>query len=292
MLEYVVCDGWMAASTTTAALIRKIDAERPTLLLDEVDAMMKGDTERAEAVRGILNAGYRRSCKATTCVGQGAAISTKDWHLFGAKALTGLGGLHDTLASRCIPISLKRRKADETVEKHREREQEAPARALNTQVAAWVVDHFDELVGARPALPDDLSDRAADIWEPLLAIADVVGGSWPSRGRATARHLASGGNGDDDSKGVELLRDIRTVFSDRERIWTSELIAGLLALDEAPWRDLFGGKQLDVAGLGRRLKNYKIKSKDIRIGEPVKKGFEREQFVDAWARYLVPAEPS
>lgn len=222
------------------------------------------------------------------CVGQGKDISTKDFRVFGAKALTGLGGLHDTLANRCIPISLKRRRPEESVERFREREQEAPARALNARVAAWVVDHFDELRDARPALPDELSDRAQDIWEPLLAIADASGGSWPSRARAAAKHLASGGLGDDDSMNGRLLRDCRTVFGEREHMTSRDLLDGLAAIEEAPWRDHFG-KQLDAASLARKLKGYGIRPKSIRVGDSVPRGYEREAFADAWARYL-PAE--
>jgi hypothetical protein len=248
VLELLVRDAWLAASTSAAALTRKVDQDSPTLLLDEVDAMMKGDKDRAETVRGILNAGHRRSGKCTTCIGQGKDITFRDWHVFGAKALTGIGGLHDTLASRCIPISLKKRRDDEHIERFREREQREDATALRDRAASWVVDHFDDLIAARPDLPDELSDRAQDIWEPLLAIADAFGGTWPALGRIAAKRLASGGNGDDDSRGVELLRDIRTVFAGRERLWTSELIAGLVAIDEAPWGDL-RGKRLDANGL-------------------------------------------
>jgi hypothetical protein len=288
VLEFLVRDSWLAASTTAAALVRKVDHDSPTLLLDEVDALMKGDKERAEAIRGILNAGYRRSGKCTTCIGQGKDITFRDWRVFGAKALTGIGGLHDTLASRCIPIALKKRRDDEHIERFREREQRAPATELHDRAASWVAEHFDELQAARPELPDDLSDRASDIWEPLLAIADVFGADWPALARVAAARLANGGNGDDDSKGVELLRDIRTVFNGHERLWTGDLLARLIAIDEAPWGDLYG-KRLDAASLARRLKGYKVKSKDLRIGSDVKKGFERAAFEDAWARYL-PAQ--
>ena len=40
-----------------------MDAERPTLLLDESDAAFNGEKEYAEALRGLLNTGHRRSGK-------------------------------------------------------------------------------------------------------------------------------------------------------------------------------------------------------------------------------------
>lgn len=291
VISHLVPQPWLAASISAAVLVRKVDEEKPTLLLDEVDALMKGDKERAEAIRGILNAGYRRSGMATLCVVKGGSVGYQDFHVFGAKALTGLGGLHDTLASRCIPIKLKRRRPEEPVERFRERQQRGPATVLHDRALSWAVDHMADLVGAWPVLPEELSDRAQDVWEPLLAIADLAGGEWPARARGVATRLASGGGGDDDSRNVELLRDIRGVFGTRERMTTKDLLDALVGIEEAPWRDLFG-KQLDANALGKRLKGYQVKSKDLRTENGTKKGFEREAFADAWSRYLPAEEPS
>src|SRR5262249_51038863 len=66
--ELIVANPWMTGSVTTAVLMRKIERDAPTLLLDETDATFKGDKERAEALRGILNSGYRRGGVASLCV--------------------------------------------------------------------------------------------------------------------------------------------------------------------------------------------------------------------------------
>ena len=39
------------------------------------------------------------------------------------------------------------------------------------------------LVEADPVMPDGITDRPADVWEPLLAVADAAGGDWPQTGR-------------------------------------------------------------------------------------------------------------
>jgi hypothetical protein len=98
---------------------RKIDAERPTLLLDESDAAFKGDREYAEALRGVLNSGHRRGGKTTVCVGQGAEIGFKDFSTYCPKAIAGIGKLPDTVQSRSIPIRLKRRAPGERIERFR-----------------------------------------------------------------------------------------------------------------------------------------------------------------------------
>jgi hypothetical protein len=87
------------------------------------------------------------------------------------------------------------------------------------------------------------------------------------------------------SLGVRLLGDVRAVFEELDRITTAALLERLKALEEAPWSDL-RGKPLDARGLARLLKPYGIAYKTVREGELTAKGYERADFVDAWARYL------
>ena len=51
---------------------------------------------------------------------------------------------------------------------------------LRRRAARWVADHLPALQAADPAVPDELDDRQADNWRPLLAIADEAGGEWPN----------------------------------------------------------------------------------------------------------------
>jgi hypothetical protein len=186
VLEPLVARPWLTGRTSAAALIRKIDGECPTLLLDETDAAFGGEKEYAEALRGALNTGYRRSGKATICVGQGVNITVRDFKTFSAKAIAGIGNLPDTVADRAIAIKLRRRKADEACGRWREREGHQEAAPLREALAAAVAPTVDRLRDANPELPPELSDRQADVWEPLLAIADCAGGNWPQ----DARHAA------------------------------------------------------------------------------------------------------
>ena len=39
---------------------------------------------------------------------------------------------------------------------------------------------------AWPALPEGVTDRRAEAWEPLIAIADAAGGTWPERARVAS----------------------------------------------------------------------------------------------------------
>ncbi len=108
ILELLVHNPWLTGRATAAALVRKIESEHPTLLLDETDSALRSGDEYAAALTGVLNNGYRKGMAYTMCVGQGANITTKDFHPYGPKAIAGIGQLPDTVADRAIPIRLKR----------------------------------------------------------------------------------------------------------------------------------------------------------------------------------------
>ena len=193
VLDLVVARPWFTGRVTAAVFVRKIDGERPTLLLDESDAAFNAEKEYAEALRGVLNTGFKRNGKSSMCVGQGAAISYKDFSTFCPKAIAGIGNLPDTVADRSILIRLQRRAPSERVERFRERLVREEAGPLRQALQTFAQTETDRLCDARPSLPDELSDRAADVWEPLLALADHAGGQWPAEAkRPRSRCLAAG----------------------------------------------------------------------------------------------------
>jgi putative DNA primase/helicase len=115
----------------------------------------------------------------------------------------------------------------------------------------------------------------------------MAGGSWPDRGRHAALKL-SGVEGESQSIGVELLSDIKEAFTQRriDKISTVDLISALCDDDESPWSTYNRGKPITPRQVSRRLHEYDIKSKTVRIGYATPKGFEIEQFNDAFSRYL------
>ena len=71
---------------------------------------------------------------------------------------------------------------------------------------------LDALTDAEPDMP--VEDRAADVWEPLIAVADQAGGAWPERARGACLTLTGKAEADDAERSVSLrlLADLRTVF--------------------------------------------------------------------------------
>jgi Protein of unknown function (DUF3631) len=67
------------------------------------------------------------------------------------------------------------------------------------------------LTDAEPELPDELSDRMQDVWEPLLAVAELAGDEWANRARTAAVDLYRKRDEDEQSIGRRFHADIRAV---------------------------------------------------------------------------------
>jgi Protein of unknown function (DUF3631) len=281
------------ANTSAAALYRSIEKIAPTLLFDEVDAIFtRNGGDREQELRGILNAGFRRGPMGTVLRTVGPQHTPMRFPVYCPKALAGIGDLPDTITDRSIVIRMKRKRPADHVERMRSRDVAEPAAAMRFRVSDWVAAEIDALSTARPELPDALDDRAADIWEPLLAIADLAGGAWPATARAAAIALSSGRD-DDASYGVRLLADVRQVFLDAgtDRMASAAMCAGLNAMEEAPWGGWGEGKGIDPRTLARRLRPYEVRPDSVRILDGTVKGYLRAWFADAWASYCPVKDP-
>ncbi len=87
--------------------------------------------------------------------------------------------------------------------------------------------------------------------------------------------------------GIRLLADLRMVFGQNDVMSTDTLLSLLHKIEEAPWSDL-RGKALTDRGLAQRLRQYGVRSKVVRVGAATPRGYAREDFHDAWTRYLGP----
>src|SRR5262249_39939108 len=70
-----------------------------------------------------------------------------------------------------------------------------------------------------------------------------------------------------------------------EALSTKEILRRLIELDESPWGDI-KGRQLDDRGLAQRLRQYSIKSKNLKLDGSIVKGYSTLDLHDAWERYL------
>jgi putative DNA primase/helicase len=281
LLGRLACRPLTASNISPAALFRCIDAWNPTLLVDEADAFARENEE----LRGLLNCGHTRD-GAYVVRTVGDDHTPRKFNTWGAKALAGIGKLADTLMDRAIVIELRRKLPHEQVERLRHAEPDL-FETLAEKLARFAEDYRGAVRQARPELPAKLNDRAQDNWEPLLAIADTAGEAWHVRSRKAALKL-SGAEDATMSTGTELLADIKEVFEAKrvDRISSADLIQALCEDDEMPWATYNRGKPISPRQVAKRLADYGIRSKSVRIGCGTPKGYLLEWFDEAFSRYL------
>jgi hypothetical protein len=294
----------MTEGATAAALVRMIDeANPPTFLLDEMDTVYNRRTAdpNAENMRRFLNAGFKRGAVFYRCGWQGKEIIVEKLPAYCPKAVAAVGDhLPDSVNDRCVPIEIERQKKKRKARKMRDRDAVASMALLRDELR--VLSHrrklLDDLRTARPEMPDELNDRAQDICEPLIAIADEAGENWGKAVRTALKKLYGEQDKERDLN-VRLLADIKRVFDEideggKQELSTQILLERLVEIaDDAPWadwwEDLLKSGKIKSAGskLAYRLKRYPIKPTTIRIDEDTTaKGYRRDQFEDAWSRYL------
>ena len=292
--QYLVANPEMTLSASPAALFRLVSAAPITILFDEVDAIFNPkNTGNTEDLRAMLNAGYKRSATIPRCVGDAKAMAVQRFKVYAPAALAGIAGhMPDTITTRAITVHMRRRAPGETVEAFKTRRVEAEAAPLRERLAAWVGDVAERVGEAEPEMPEGVTDRSAEIWEPLIAIADAAGDHWPETARAACEHFVTNANPRAGSIGTRLLADLRDVFTARnaDRLPTTAILDALHAMDEAPWNDFYG-KPFDARHLSKELSRYSVHVQAFKVNGTTVKGYQatgETGLEDAWNRYLPP----
>lgn len=301
LLELLTFHAWRCDKTTAAALLRSVERDSPTLLLDEWDSSARRADDYVAAMSGLLNSGFRRGGSHRICdKGPNGEIGLHDYPTFCCKAVAAIGRLPDTVCDRSLPIIMRRKSRNERVARFRRREVEPEAAVLREACEAWAIQFSEKLRAVRPDLPEGLNDRQQDVSEPLFVIALQSGGEWPVRARQAIVELCTGEAADDDSVGARLLADIRNIFHPLDdnknalpaldRITSQELVDKLAQMEDRPWPE-WGKAQKPMSRpqLARQLVRFGVSPRSIRLDdEKVKRGYYREDFADAWTRYLPP----
>ncbi|HEV8526410.1 MAG TPA: DUF3631 domain-containing protein [Actinomycetes bacterium] len=287
ILELLCPGSERLAGTSASYMFRRIAQGDVTVLLDECDATWKrrnGD-ESAEALRSIVNAGHRKGATVGRVEMQGKKAELARFPVYAPVALAGIGDLPDTILDRAVIVRMRRRAPDEKVSEYRERVTRPEGEKLRDRLTEWV-QKFGDVVGDEwPDMPDGVTDRAADVWEPLLMVADLVGDEWAKRAREACVAFVTGSRDDSASVGVRLLGDLRGVFDNADAMWTDTILQKLWPLEESPWGDWYG-RQLNARDLTKLLKPYGVRPRDVKLDDTNRKGYRREDLSDPWRRYL------
>lgn len=270
-----------SSNITAAALFRCIEKYKPTLIIDEVDTFVNDN----EDLRGVLNAGHSRDNPyIIRCAGDDN--EPKEFFVYGAKALSGIGKIPSTLMDRSISLTLRRKLSNE----HRDRVRDLSRDTTDTikaKLARWSDDNLLAVKEAAPTLPQAINDRMQDNWEILLKIAVVLGGDWLQRANSACIEI-SGIEHDEPSLNEQLLMDIKAVFELKKvtRIFSDALIIALCSDPEMNWSTYNRGKPVTQKQISNRLGEYGISPKQMRIGNENKRGYDIAYFQDTFKRYL------
>ena len=202
------------------------------------------------------------------------------------KVMAAIGRLPETLADRCIVIQMQRKSAQEQCA----RLKDLDGTEVRSKCARFVNDYEGQIKVGRPEMPNGLNDRAADIWEPLLVLADLAGGEWPRLAREAAQGL-SGGMAESNVIGL-LLIHIFAEFRKRAsgRMFSRDLVAELNAYGNRPWAEGLKGERIDEYWLANQLRRYGVRPKTLWVQGVAAKGYVREDFEEVFRRYITPKD--
>jgi hypothetical protein len=274
---------------TAAVTFRLIDRDRPTLLLDEVDNL---DLRNNPTLRSVINSGHDTDGRIMRFL-EGEIV---EFSVFAPLALAFIGnGLPLPTLHRSIVINMERNPAAKLMrfDPKTNQEQRQDCDTVYRETFLWAQQCK---LNPNPPLPEQLRNRVADNWRPLIAIADACGPFWAKAAREAAVALSK--HQDEDSA-VLLLSDIRDIFDGHpttDRLTSKLIVDELNDLPDAPWvewrgpRDDQTPRRLSQGQLARILAIFSIRPRTIwppRRGtnDRSAKGYFRHQFEAAWASY-------
>lgn len=274
--------GFIVSNASPAAIFRAIEAWMPTLLLDEADTWMRQNEELA----GVLNSGHTRRTARVIRVaevdGQHLPVAFSTWC---PMAIAGIGTQRDTLMSRSVIISLRRKLPDERVARL-PHDLHSQLLRVRRQAARWAADNSVKLGAMSVEPPPCGNDRLQDNFTPLWRIAAVLGGPWPDR--LAAAYVAQATTDDDaEPAGIMMLRDIADIFASHrtDRIATTEVVMDLIALEDRPWSDWRNGRPVTAQSVAKQMKPFGIKAKVLKLNGTAARVYLRSEIDAAAARY-------
>lgn len=280
----MVCElahkGKILVDVTHPSFAEEIHEHQATVGLDEMDILF--GTGRAKVVlRSLLNAGYRRKGATWTRAGRDEKC------IFGPVVMAGLGkkwrAADDLKALRSRTITVTMARTGEA-EHYRPREHDALAAALRKVLGKWAVRHAPLILEDWPDMPDGVDGRPAELWEPLLMVANAAGGHWPETALAACRELALGSQDNAPEElplSQQLLADLRTVFGSEAKLSTVKIVRRLYDLPGAPWRQLWPNEASAPRELSALLGDG-VRPVKVRDGEQSLRGYDRRSLELLW----------
>ena len=289
VVSHLLPNPLMTSSISSPALFRILDKDKTrVILIDESDTVFgrNGDKEKAEGLRQLLNASFKRGQSVLRC--EPPNFEPREFLIFAPIALAGIGtsAIPETVADRALMIEMRRMLSNERILEFESDEVEKYFSPVKEKLELFARENESRYRDLRPELPrESLNPRARDLWKPLYKIAECAGEEWVQKARLASVALSAGESDPEEaSLSLRLLSDTREVFQE-DQLATRELIDRLRELEESPWVYL---DRFNPSVLAHLLKNYGIKPKPFSGGKV--RGYYRKSFEDPWSRYLDPLE--
>lgn len=280
VVKSMVRDGLMTSNLSPAVFYRLTEFYQVTLLIDEADTFVKGADPH---LNGLINSSHTKS-GASILRCDGDDNQPKVFSTWMPMLLASIGSLPDTIMDRSITINLRRKKCGETTERLPV-DLYSVLYPLRQKIARWCLDNA-AIIETNIIEPVDIgNDRAVDNWLPLFTIAALIGQEWQNRCEAAYKALT---DVPVMEQPTQLLHDIREILEQygEAKITTQELIDRLCDDPSGIWGEANRGKAITGAYMAKLLKPYNISPATIRFSSEIKRGYEKQQFQDAFDRYL------
>ena len=289
VVSHLLPNPLMTSSISSASLFRILDRDNSkVILIDESDTVFgrNGDKEKAEALRQLLNASFKRGQSVIRC--EPPKYEPREFKIFAPIALAGIGtsAIPETVADRALMIEMRRMLPNEQILEFESDEVEKYFFPIKEKLQNFATENESRYRELRPELPrESLNPRARDLWKPLYKVAECAGDEWIRKALLASVALSSGESDPEEaSLSLRLLSDTREVFTE-DQITTKDLIERLRELEESPWAYL---ERFNPSVLAHLLKNYGIRPKPFSGGKV--RGYYRKSFEDSWSRYLDPVQ--
>jgi energy-coupling factor transporter ATP-binding protein EcfA2 len=300
---------YLSSDISKAPIFQTIDANKPTILIDEVHRVFK---EHPDVVSVLQQGWDYHACRTARARGE--------FNTFAIAILAGIGDYGSTeLKSRSAILEMIEDRSEKPPAKFVPRRAAEAMRTLRRKTLRWTMDVREALMDAEPKLPPMISrNRIGDLAEILLRAADVAGGDWPERAR-NALLTAAANNLDDDEDAPRLLlsaiyevinnpdlylhyqdpTDANTQTPRRKAceasfIWTVELVQEIKRRHDLPFDKLTAHA---MAKLLRGFRRAPIRPSKLMTGgrgSQTWRGYRRADLENAFALYAIgddaPAE--
>jgi Domain of unknown function (DUF3854) len=288
-----------ASSLSEAVMFRLINAEAPTLLIDEAETI-DGRSERAEGLRAIAHEGYKQGGQVPRCDGDDHEVRWFDVHC--PKVFAAIGGLTGALLDRCVVIHIEKAPKGSARKSTRCRVLHRDVRDLIVKLEAYTLQSSDALRRLYDDEPDcgywpSITDREAELWGPLLIHARLAGPDSEAKLIAVVDKFSEekAEIKSADSKIAKTIALLDAISKHPDSTFTPGDVVPMLAQSEAWGRTLAEVKGRDddsvrisqAAKVGYFLRNFRLRGKKNGTGHMA---YESEAAIDCLSAHA-PQNP-